>query len=651
MRILHTVEHYPPFIGGMSEVVKQLSNYMASFGHDITVATAYHSERRSNFMNGVKVEAFQITGNTICGIQGESQRYQDFLLNGNFDIIVNFAAQQWATDLMLPILNQIGAKKVFVPTGFSALHHPAFQGYFSSLAVAMKQYNMNIFLSEEYQDIEFARNHELKNLCIIPNGASAEEFLKIYDGDIRKELGVPHNHFMILHVGSHTGEKGHREALEIFLQAQIENSAFVIIGNNVDAECQQRCHAMAEQITTMPECQAKGKQVIVPNLTRAETIMAYQTADLFLFPSNIECSPIVLFECMAAKTPFLTTDVGNAKEIVKWSEAGMVLPTTKTSWGLSYAQITESAAMLAELFNNPEKRLQMSNAGFSAWEKQFTWERIAKLYEQVYVNIMTTKNLSRVSVVIPTYNRATTIAASIGSALQQTYPIWEVLVCDDGSTDDTHEIVKSIGDERVKWLPGEHMGRPAIPRNRGIKAATGEWLAFLDSDDKWDKYKVELQLACAEKHGTRAVCSNAHRFLPQQGIVGCLLDCQKDVLTFEDLLVVNNVICSSAMIHRSLLPAVHGFPEEKELTALEDYALWLRVATQTGFTFVNQPLVTYRDSPNTSIRAHDQKPFVQRRHTFSNFLQWVQPQFVEINVVEHALEMYHETLRILFSTH
>lgn len=255
---------------------------------------------------------------------------------------------------------------------------------------------------------------------------------------------------------------------------------------------------------------------------------------------------------------------------------------------------------------------------------------------------------NQVSVVIPTYNRANTIEASIKSALNQTYPIREVLVCDDGSTDDTQTIVESIADERVKWLPGEHMGRPAIPRNRGVRAAIGEWLAFLDSDDEWDKNKVQLQLTYAEKYGTRAVCSNAYRFLPEQGIVGRYLECQKDILTFEDLSKGNYVICSSAMLHRSLLPIVHGFPEETELKALEDYALWLRTATQTGFAFVNQPLVTYLDTPNTSIRAHSQNDGVQRKYVFNNFLQWAQPQFVTKAHVDYALQMYDGALKMIF---
>jgi len=256
---------------------------------------------------------------------------------------------------------------------------------------------------------------------------------------------------------------------------------------------------------------------------------------------------------------------------------------------------------------------------------------------------------SQVSVVIPTYNRADTIEASIRSALHQTHPIWEVLVCDDGSTDNTESIVKSIDDVRVKWIPGEHIGRPASPRNHGVRASTGEWLAFLDSDDEWNTNKIKTQLAYAQEQGTLAISSNAYRFLPQQGIVGSLLECPKEILTFDDLLIVNNVVCSSAMIHSSLVPLVLGFPEESYCRGVEDYALWLRVASQTNFSFVNEPLVTYRDTPSTSIRALDENVWVQRRHTFHNFLQWADPSFVGREYVDHTLQMYEQALKMVFT--
>jgi glycosyltransferase involved in cell wall biosynthesis len=647
MKILHTVEHYPPFLGGMAEVVKQLSEDMVQNGHEVVVATSYHSERTDKNMNGVQVEQFNIKGNGVWGISGEYERYQKFILHNDFEIIVNFAAQQWATDLMLPLLNQIKAKKVIVPTGFSALYNPGYKDYFDFLSQAMHQYDMNIFLSEEYRDIQFAKQSGVDKVCVIPNGASAAEFLKVYEGNIREIIGASQNEFFILLVGSHTGAKGHCEAIEIFNRAAVQNAVLVIVGNLVNEQCVELCKQLTVLFASMPERKADKKRIILAQLSREQTVMAYQAADLFLFPSNIECSPIVLFECMASKTPFLTTDVGNAKEIIKWSGAGKLLPTEKDAMGYSHAKIDESAVLLADVYMNSSMRYEMAEAGFSAWRKDFTWEDIARRYEDVYSAAI--NGLASVSVIIPTYNRADMIEKSIRSALKQTHSVMEVLVCDDGSTDDTEQIVKAIDDKRVKWIPGGHAGRPACPRNRGLKAAKGEWIAFLDSDDEWIPEKIAVQLALAKQSGFSAVSSNAYRFVPEKGIDGFLLEWTADHIGFTDLLQSNQVICSSAMIHRSVLPVAVGFPEETEMKVLEDYGLWLRVASQTDFAFVAEPLVVYRDAPQTSHRAQENKnAWEQKRIVLNNFLQWAQPKNVRRKYVEIAMQMYYGVLMTIF---
>lgn len=91
-------------------------------------------------------------------------------------------------------------------------------------------------------------------------------------------------------------------------------------------------------------------------------------ADLFLFPSNVECSPIVLFECMASRTPFLATDVGNATEIIALSGGGVCLPTKIARNGESRATIRESAPLLEELSEDSERRRSMAESGFRTWK-------------------------------------------------------------------------------------------------------------------------------------------------------------------------------------------------------------------------------------------------------------------------------------------
>jgi len=391
MKILHTVEFYHPSVGGMQEVVKQLSERLVKLGHEVTVATTSLPGRTGNIISGVRIAEFTITGNTVRGLSGEIEAYRDFLLSADFDIITNFAAQQWATDVMLPVLDRIKTKKVLVPTGFSGLYMPEYRDYFEAMKTWLKKYDMNVFLSDNYRDINVARECGVEKMVLIPNGAGADEFLPAPKMDIRGELGIPYDHFLILHVGSHTGLKGHAEALEIFRQADIKNSTFLMIANTFGGGgCTNKCYATAEEFNLSPGAGTDDKRVIITELPRDKTIAAYHAADLFLFPSNLECSPLVLFEAMASKTPFLATDAGNSQEIIEWSGSGVLLPTEKEEIEYVYSRaiIPGSIKILEELYNKPSIRESMKKAGFEAWLKRFTWEKISRDYEKLYLDLL-----------------------------------------------------------------------------------------------------------------------------------------------------------------------------------------------------------------------------------------------------------------------
>jgi glycosyltransferase involved in cell wall biosynthesis len=415
MKILHTVEFYLPFIGGMQEVGRQLSERFARKGHDVTVATTYCPERTSAVMNGVKVEQFKVSGNLVKGMAGEVESYRRFLLDSDFDVITNFGVQQWATDAMIEMLDRVRGKKVLVPTGFSGLYMSQYKDYFRSMKGWMKQYDMHIFLSENYRDINFARENRITNFVVIPNGADEDEMLFCKAIDIRGQLRIPETHFLVLHVGAHTWHKGHKEAMEIFKLAKIDNATFLLVANPRGG-CSDSCQKMAAELNASAAFRSCGKRIIVTSLPRGETVAAFQEADLFLFPSNIECSPVVLYEALASKTPFLTTDVGNAAEIVGWTNGGVVLPTVRMSFeggllknfllvgsslyakcggnwrpandiGLVKAKVSSAAKLLEALHGDRDRCRRLAEAGFSAWQNHFTWGNIAGQYENLYTKL------------------------------------------------------------------------------------------------------------------------------------------------------------------------------------------------------------------------------------------------------------------------
>lgn len=205
-----------------------------------------------------------------------------------------------------------------------------------------------------------------------------------------------------------------------------------------------------------------------------------------------------------------------------------------------------------------------------------------------------------VSVVIPTWNRATTIGAAINSVMNQSYPVDEIIVVDDGSTDMTKNVVNSIPDERISFISVPHTGLPAIVRNHGISISQGEYIAFLDSDDVWDPSKLNHQIKFMLDNELKVSCTNAR-------VIGInnlekMHSSPPGYLTYKNLSETNWVICSSVVVNRKLLEKVGRFPDNKLYRAFEDWILWLRLSTASDIGFLDESLVIYNDNPNHSIR-------------------------------------------------
>lgn len=388
MNILHTVEFYEPSKGGSQEVVRQISERMVKLGHNVTVVTTKLTDRRKKVINGVKIVEFDISGNEVHGFHGSTEEYKQFLAESKFDVIMNYAAQQWATDLFFDVIDKVKAKKILVPCGFSGLYEPAYKNYFKKMPEILRKYDATVYLASHYRDIDFAKKYKLKNIYIIPNGAGEDEFLKRTKSDIREQLGIYPGRFLIITVGTHTGVKGHREAIEIYKKANISNSQLVIIGNDITGGCAKSCKQSALRFNFNPRARLNNQKINIHSLSRKQTVEVMKKADLFLFPSNIEASPIVLFEAAASKTPFLASDVGNTVEIAKWTEGGRILPTHKDEHGYSHVDIDASAVLLRDLYNNDQLRKKMSKNGFKNWQKKFSWEIITQVYIKLYKEVL-----------------------------------------------------------------------------------------------------------------------------------------------------------------------------------------------------------------------------------------------------------------------
>lgn len=201
-------------------------------------------------------------------------------------------------------------------------------------------------------------------------------------------------------------------------------------------------------------------------------------------------------------------------------------------------------------------------------------------------------SVPKVSVVITCYNYGQYIGAAIESVLDQTWQDFEIIVVDDGSIDDTPQVMAEYhGHEKIRYLRQENQGQPKA-KNRGITESRGEFVAFLDADDLWLPEKLALQLRLFSDPAA-GVGYTRRYWIDSEGQVVQGNERTLRRGTILNYIFIDNFICfSSAMVRRELLTAFGGFDESLPMGI--DYDLWVRLAAQCQFDYVDRPLVNYR---------------------------------------------------------
>jgi teichuronic acid biosynthesis glycosyltransferase TuaG len=213
--------------------------------------------------------------------------------------------------------------------------------------------------------------------------------------------------------------------------------------------------------------------------------------------------------------------------------------------------------------------------------------------------------LPSVSIIMPAFNREEYIAASIQSVIAQTYQNWELLIIDDGSVDKTAKIAQRFVaiDRRIKYLfqPNQKMARA---RNNGIRQSSGEFIAFLDSDDLWIEQKLELQIHVILRANVDLVFSNGFIFTDDDiddestafPIISGSFSAHE---MFELLINANRIPTLSVLVRRNMLVDAGGFDERPNYYGVEDYDLWLTLAKHNCcFHGMKEQLVRYRVHSN-----------------------------------------------------
>jgi glycosyltransferase involved in cell wall biosynthesis len=224
-----------------------------------------------------------------------------------------------------------------------------------------------------------------------------------------------------------------------------------------------------------------------------------------------------------------------------------------------------------------------------------------------------------VSVVIPTYNSAAFLRGAIQSVLSQTYSDFEVIVVDDGSTDNTESVAHSFGD-RVSYVKQENKGAGAA-RNHGIKRSQGKYVAFLDSDDLWLPGKLTEQIPLLDRESKIGLVYSDWAVVPEQGEAEPSYLRNRPAASghvFDELIQCGFILTSGTVVRRSCLDDVGYFDET--LSIAQDYDLWLRICYRWKVALVNKPLVIKRNRDG-NLSSNLPKTGAERILLFEKVLQ------------------------------
>lgn len=266
-----------------------------------------------------------------------------------------------------------------------------------------------------------------------------------------------------------------------------------------------------------------------------------------------------------------------------------------------------------------------------------------------------------ISVIIPTYNRAHLIEKSIESILCQTYKDIEIIIVDDGSTDNTAEVIKKLDSEKIKYISLEKNHGACFARNIGIKNASGQYIAFQDSDDIWHKNKLEKQLDFLKKYNYDFIFCGMTRIMlenPDKKYYFPNNDFDSSKNCFEQLLYINSVGTQTILCKKECFSKIMFDPNLKRF---QDWDLALQAARYFKIGYLKESLVdsyVQVDSISKSKVANSrawqdlykkyEKDIKKNDRIYAKYLFRIANEVIDKDR-KRAIKLYKESLKIKFS--
>ncbi len=377
MRILHTATTYSPSLDGVAEIVRNISERLVQRGHDVHVATtAVDSQKSSAELRGVHVHRFSVKGNLTLGMRGEVEQYRQFVRSGDWNLLVNHCLQTWPTDALLDEIGAYSWPSVLVTHGLS-IRNSLFDAYYLKIPRYLSTYRKWIRVSNISEEASLAEKFDLPLPPIITNGVDLNEWARPPLGR-RKAWGIGQK-LWVVDVSNHNPLKDHRTFLRLADRLRDIGAHFTLIGGTypmakwglgrlgISGGCAYECRLKTLLSLSM------GAVDLKTNLPRHEVVSAIQEADVVVSTSKWEANSLVLLESMAAGTPWVSFDVGSARE---------------NTGGVVVGNVDEMANSITELLRDSDRRKSLGRAGRARAVAKHDWESVTNQYERLYESVV-----------------------------------------------------------------------------------------------------------------------------------------------------------------------------------------------------------------------------------------------------------------------
>jgi glycosyltransferase involved in cell wall biosynthesis len=366
MKILLISHTYWPEQNGVSQVVTTLAEDLVRRGCRVTVATQNSPHRLQTTHHGVRIESFNIRGNAVAGIKGEIQRYLRFVNENDFDLQHHHGCQIWGFDLLMDWFKNRNRPVLVTLHGLSCLGLDSYQHYFDKLAMIVPHIEAFSCLWSGCPEEQFLIENHAKQIKIIANGASLINREATVDLRQKWDIG---RRFWMLNVSNHVATKGHRvlhRLAKFFPESVVTN-----IGNPILTE-RWGLGKWGMKLPCYYECKVQERLIanyFAIQTDRSTLMQAYHQADIFIMPSIVEASPLVVLEAMAAALPWIAFEAGNVRQL----KGGLVVNNE-----------TELQSAIDYLQTNPDLRKQLATEGQQHIHQHHQWSVVLGYYWQWY---------------------------------------------------------------------------------------------------------------------------------------------------------------------------------------------------------------------------------------------------------------------------